>query len=268
MTFPDIDANKRNDRQFRNKSYPKCHIGTSPLELLSIDMINIFPSDYMHCVLLGVMRKLIRLWLSGTVINNKKCNSPFRLSKAQVNNINDNLKSIKSQLPKHFARKPRNIESIDKWKATELRLFILYIGKIVLKNNLSSIHYNNFLLLNFALALLMSEKLTNNMQNIELSRFLFHKFIVEGIILYGEAFPVYNVHSLLHLPNDAIQFKYLDRCSAFSYENYLQKIKKMVKGGKSELHQIIKKVIYESTHTIEDNATCNINTIKKKPPNF
>ena len=41
----------------------------------------------------------------------------------------------------------------------------------------------------------------------------------------------------------------------------------MVKGGKSELHQIIKKVIYESTHTIEDNTTCNINTIKKKPPN-
>ena len=66
-------------------------------------------------------------------------------------------------------------------------------------------------------------KIIKLLLNIELSRFLFHKFIVEGIILYGEAFPVYNVHSLLHLPNDAIKFKYLDRYSAFSFENYLQK---------------------------------------------
>ena len=53
--------------------------------------------------------------------------------------------------------------------------------------------------------------------------------------LFGERFCIYNMHSLLHLV--------LDKKSAFKYENYLQKIKRIVKGGKYSLTQIINRLI-------------------------
>ena len=55
------------------------------------------------------------------------------------------------------------------------------------------------------------------------------------ITLYGTAFPVFNVHSLLHLPDDALHFKNLNNCSAIEFENYLQNVKKMVKSDKNPL---------------------------------
>ena len=82
-----------------------------------------------------------------------------------------------------------------------------------------------------ALSLLLIDN-TNNINNINLSRSLFKYFIIEGMRLYGDLLAVYNVHCLIHLPDDAKIHGTLDNISAFPFENYLQQIKKMVRGKK------------------------------------
>ncbi|KAF4114177.1 hypothetical protein G5714_004400 [Onychostoma macrolepis] len=59
------------------------------------------------------------------------------------------------------------------------------------------------------------------------ARSLLSDFVSRGQELYGNEFIVYNIHSMLHITDDAVQFNGLDNCSAFKFETYLHSIKKM-----------------------------------------
>ena len=142
-----------------------------------------------------------------------------------------------------------------------MRIFVLYIGKIVLKNVVHKRIYNHLLLLNVGLSILLNSKLICELEIIEKARSIFQLFISDGINIYGPAFSVYNVHSLIHLPDDAINNGSLESISAFDFENYLQHIKIMVKGGKLPLVQIVNKVIKESNDNLY--VTTNVNYLKK-----
>ena len=61
----ETSASLRTDENLRNKTDEGHHKGTSVLEQLNIEMIRVFAIDYMHCVCLGVMRKLLWLWIRG-----------------------------------------------------------------------------------------------------------------------------------------------------------------------------------------------------------
>ena len=199
-------------------------------------MINAFSIDYMHCILLGIMKKLITYW-----ITSKRCHS-YRLSNNQISIINSNINLIISQIPSCFSRKPRSINTFRQWKATEFRLFLLYTGKFVLKNVLSKKYYEHFLTLSHAVSLVISSR-TITPLNICIANKLFHYFIKQGIELYGRSFPVYNVHLLSHLGDDVLRNGALDNFSSFPYENYLGNLKKMIRGGRCPLKQVINTII-------------------------
>lgn len=59
MIYPDLDSNVRTDEEFRGRTYGEYHKKDSVLELLPIDMISSFPLDYLHCLLLGVMKWIL-----------------------------------------------------------------------------------------------------------------------------------------------------------------------------------------------------------------
>lgn len=59
VSYLGIKASRRTDYSFCKKLNTNYHRGDSPLEQLPIDMINNLPSDYMHMVCLGVMKRLI-----------------------------------------------------------------------------------------------------------------------------------------------------------------------------------------------------------------
>lgn len=52
----------------------------------------------------------------------------------------------------------------------------------------------------------------------------------------------YNIHSLIHLPDDCLRFGHLERFSAFPFENFLQTVKRKIKNQNSPLSQFVKRI--------------------------
>ena len=68
MTFQSLDDPLRTDTAFRNRDHSGHHKGLSPFQTLRPDAINMvsgFPLDYMHQTCLGLVKRLILIWLWG-----------------------------------------------------------------------------------------------------------------------------------------------------------------------------------------------------------
>ena len=131
---------------------------------------------------------------------------------------------MRVHIPTEFARKPRSLKELDRWKATEFRQFLLYTGPIILYRILDPAIYNNFLLLFSAISILVCPRLSSNYA--EYAKTLLKTFVNHYADIYGKDLVVYNVHGLIHLPDDVKMHGPLDTFSSFPFENYLQKLKK------------------------------------------
>lgn len=65
ITFPETNASLRTDHSFSEQHDDYHHLGVSPLSRTSIGMVTQIPLDYMHLVCLGVMKRLLLLWIKG-----------------------------------------------------------------------------------------------------------------------------------------------------------------------------------------------------------
>jgi hypothetical protein len=233
VIYNSVSANKRTDLQFRLQSDEDHHLGESPLVTLPIDLIASFPIDYMHAVCLGVMRKLLNVWIGGDL--------KVRLSSRLVKAISEKLLNCASCIPVEFNRRPRSMSELARWKATEFRMFLLYTGPVALKNILPVSLYENFLLFHCAITVLISPKHINQMGT-NLAHQLLLMFIRHSLTVYGPTFIVYNVHMLSHLCDDVNIFGALDNYSAFPFENYLGMLKHLVRSPNKPLLQIVKRL--------------------------
>lgn len=234
ICFPDIhDLVLRNDFNFRSKAQEEHHTGTSILEMLpDIDMIQDFPVEYMHLICLGVVKKLIvSLWIEGK--------PKSKLSFQQLSQISSSLLKCSSHIPAEFNRKPRSINDSKRWKATEFRLFLFYLGPVVLKHVLSLDKYINFLSLHLAISLLASKKY---LQYIDYSESLLNYFVETFIAIYGVEHVSHNIHNLLHLCQDVKRFGPLDMFSAFPFENHMRSLKILCRKGDKPLQQIARRL--------------------------
>lgn len=235
VTFPELDSALRTDLSFKNRIHSEHHKSTSILESLGIGMVTQVPLDYMHLVCIGVTKRLIQFWVKGAI--------DIRMTKDKLDIASKHLLSLRVHISDDFARKPRSLEDIDRWKATELRQFLLYTGPIILKDILQKDNYLHFLSLSVAIRILADRHL--HLKQNYCARSLLYWFVQNYYVLYGKKFLTYNVHNLLHLCDDVLKFGPLDQFSAFKFEDYMQKLKGKLQSAGKPLQQIANRIYEE-----------------------
>ena len=237
VSFEETNCSLRADADFVDLQNDDPHIQEvpSPLVAAGFGLVSNFPLDYMHLVLLGVMRRLLTLWTK---------EFPIKLCRSAISRINEEMEASRKFIPSEFARKPRSLDYACKWKATELRLFLLYVGPIVLKGIIPRDYFHHFMLLSSAIRILCSEDCLSDDNLFDYAKKLLRKFVETWQSTYPDTSIVYNVHSLIHLPDDVKRTGTLDSWSAFRYENYLGKLKRLIRSGNRPLVQVCRR-IYE-----------------------
>lgn len=252
MTFPSVSAAMRTDESFCKMADSEHHRGESPLTNIGIGMVSEFVLDYMHLICLGVVRRLVWLWLCGPLTLN------CRMGAKTVQSISDELISVKTFIPTEFARKPRSLSEWQRWKATEYRQFLLYTGPIVLHGKLPDATYKNFLLLSVGIRMLLEKSLDD--EYIIYARSLLVLFVTHYSQLYGDAMVVYNVHNVIHLADDFNKFGCLDKISAFAFENYLGQLVKLVRKPHKPLEQVVRRLHERNQAVLSDARPFTVET--------
>ena len=99
--------------------------------------------------------------------------------------------------------------------------FLMYTGVIVLKGIVSKEFYIHFLSLHVATSILLNSNRKIRGHYLDYARQLFAYFVTNAEDFYGNTFPVYNVHSLLHIADDVEKYNVsLNEIPAFPFENF------------------------------------------------
>lgn len=231
--FLENDSPLRTDNNFRIDVPNQYKNLLSPLEGIGMSLTNQVPLDPMYLLDEGVGKKHLKLLLN--LYGNSNVDALKR-----IKNINDQYVSFKEWVPCEFVRKTRTLNEIDRFKATELRMAILYIAPVVFQSTISNELMLHFNVLNCALRILYdaNECIKNNQYAKDL--LIYYVDCMKNF--YGEQHIVYNVHNLIHLPDDVLRFGSLDGFSVIDFENHLQVIKKLVRKGSYVLTQIMNRI--------------------------
>ena len=117
--------------------------------------------------------------------------------------------SLKNNVPREINRKPRSLDELAHFKATEFRTFLLYLGPAVLKGIVDHSIYEHFtLLLHSAIVILYSEKHIATL-GCQVPSMLLKTFVQHNKYLYNSEFLIYNVHYLFHLSEDVLKTRQL-----------------------------------------------------------
>ncbi|KAH9372064.1 hypothetical protein HPB48_019231 [Haemaphysalis longicornis] len=128
------------------------------MQQLGLGLVRQFSIDYMNMVLLGVVRKFLKVLGGGAI-------------RSQWDVINEKTNLLHLHTPCDFSRKLRTLKDGERWKAVEARLFLLYVCPCVLKES-----YEHFLVLHVAIRILCAKGSPNNLVSYAEEMF---KFFVE-----------------------------------------------------------------------------------------
>ena len=236
VTFDEAgDFEMRTDEGFKNNLHSRHQNKESPLIQRNIRCIGSFVLDYMHLVCLGITRRILNFLCKGQAIS--------RLSYAQLTLASEHLVSLRGNIPSSFARKPRTLFSLDRWKPTEFRQFLLDTGPLVLQKVLSIEMFCHFMSPSLAISILINDDVDAREGMLEYAATLLNVFVDNAHIYYGDTFNVYNVHNLKHTVDHVKHFNCsLDGLSYFKFENCLQSLKKMVKKANNSINQKCKQL--------------------------
>lgn len=194
------------------------------------DIIEGTAIDYMHCVLLGIVKMLLRLWFS-----KEHSSALFNISN-RVKEVDQRLVEIK--YPNEISRCPRALEfHLKYYKASELRSFLLFCGLPVLHGILPDEYFQHFALLSESVFILLLDSISEE-QLVHAERMLFHFCLMMGP-LYGERYEPANVHYLVHLVDNVRALGPLWTHSCFHFEDKNGFLLKLVHGTQNVQFQLV-----------------------------
>lgn len=194
--------------------------GPTLLSKICYDFINSTAIDSMHCVDLGVCKKLF------TVLFDKQyATHPASLYR-YVDTINSRISSIRP--PCNVIRQPRSISDMKYWKAHEFRAFLLYYSLPLLHDLMDKNYFIHLKFLVLAMTLLHQESISDYM--ITLASRLISEFVGRYEDLYGLSHMSCNLHHLLHLPDAVRNLGPLWVTSCYPFEGLNGLLKKLIHG--------------------------------------
>lgn len=232
-----MNAPLRTNESFRNRSDPRHHQinQVSALEAIEdFDMVNQVPLDSLHAVYEGAFKR----WLMFVVGKKKKTRG--LISAAMKSALSRAIDDLSPYIPSEFNRKLRNLKYMAKYKATELRRLLLYVGLKVFKE-LDPALYKSYLLLHNAIYILCDVELVQSEAMLNMADMLLREFVAHSPLIFGAHFVVFYVHNLIHLASECARNGDLDSFSAFIFENFLGVMKRALRTKSRPLAQIIKR---------------------------
>ena len=260
-------AVKRNDEDFQNMKYYARNDkfthqkGWTPLLNYNVGCVSQFTIDFMHCVCLGVMKRLLTIWLTSS-----KPIHIFQPLKAKGREkLNDLIASLGKCMPSDFTRQEmRTVDDIAFWKAKELRSFLLYTGPILVQRLFEHqpIVFDHFMYLHCAMRVLCHDDKALRTAAITYAKQWLEYWVDSSITLYGPQFPVYNVHLLTHLADEVDMFGCsLDDLSCFPFENHLQSIKNFLSPSTKNAAISVARHLHRSDMIAKQDTMKHIGTI-------
>lgn len=185
--------------------------GKSPLStIISIPIQSVL--DYFHLTLEIHLGFLLGEW--------KKT-----IPKGLYGQVNEFLRNIK--YPHTIKRHPNNIQLSDKWKATQLRIFLLYVALPFAVRFLSAQHQSLFSLFFIYVRTLRFFKSRDDIMDMKL---YIIKYLTQFPLVFGRCNELYSVHALLHLVEQCYAFGALAFHSMFALESALHHYSKLAHG--------------------------------------
>ena len=205
------------------------------------DIVQGVAIDYMHAVLIGVVKMLMTLWFDKAYIK-----EPWSINK-QLPAVDERLVNIKP--PNCISRVARKIgQYLCHWKASEFRSFLFYYGLPCLYGILEDEYFQHFLLLVESIWLMNRSSIS--IKDLKKSKALLLHFCMQVEGLYGNRYETFNVHCLLHLTRCVKCLGPLWSCSCFWYEDYNGDIRKLYHGTQKVDLQIALSVAFNKRYRI------------------
>ena len=208
-----------------------------------IDIVIQVVIDYMHCVLLGVVKQLLDIWLDSS--NHSK---EYYIKNSNARLINEYLCNIKP--PDNFRIHARSLFERAYWKASEYRAWLLYYSLPILIKILPGDYVHHYALLVCSMHVLLNDVIT--IEDLRFAQNALNAFYKLMPTLYSEQACSANMHALIHLPLCVARWGPLWGFSMFGQEGYHSCIKRKIHGTHNVLPQIIKFMKLEYLH---DNFT-------------
>ena len=204
----------------------------SPLFLLPcFDMVDSWSPDYMHSVLLGVVRQVTNL-----IYDSGSHGKEFYLG-TKLETCNSILLGMNP--PQEISRSPQSLKERAHWKANEWRAFLLFYSLFIFQSMLPSKYWNHWLLLSNAVYILLGIDISTDFIN--KAELCLYKFVCDFKDLYGAENISFNVHLLTHLADSVRNWGPLWGTSAFYFENENGKLLNSFHGTQHVQKQMVKK---------------------------
>lgn len=230
--------------------------GKSPLST-AINLVDGIPVDYMHAVLEGVTRCLLKYWFLP-----KNHSGAFYLG-SKLKQIDKVL--LRQQPPHELSRPPRSIEKHLKYfKASELRTWLLFYSLPLLVDNLPPLHFHHYALLVCAMHMLLQDEITPS--QIDAAENMLSDFCKLLPELYGEISCTANAHLLLHLTKYVRLWGPLWTHSAFGFESKNGHLKRLIHGRGNIIPQLMFNV--DVSQTLQLLHTKLVETESPETTNF
>lgn len=208
--------------------------GPSPLiNVPGFDIVWSFRPDYMHTVLLGVVRQMTDIWFSNVG------KAHYIGSAGTLSEIDERL--LSQRPPLCFNRTPRSLKLRRYWKASEWEAWLLYYSLPCLKGILPAEFLEHFALLVSSVYILLKSHVTA--EDVDDSSKKITEFVVMTQCHYGAGQMTSNVHTLLHLPKSVLLHGPLWAVSCFEFENNMGHLVNLVSSSNGIPFQILSRIL-------------------------